>query len=105
MKKSYMAMTQAALILWALLEMPIAHAREMRALIVGVSEYPNLDKELWLEGPRNDASRMREVLRRRGFAANQISVLADGVPGAGLPTRANILGELSRIAREAGKDD
>jgi hypothetical protein len=108
MKKTCMTIARATLFLsavLALLAMPTVHAREMRALIIGVSDYPNLDKEQWLEGPRNDAARMQEVLQRRGFAANRISVLADGVPQAGLPTRANILNELDRLAREAGKDD
>jgi hypothetical protein len=108
MNKTHMTIartTLALLALLALLAMPAVHARDMRALIVGVSEYPNLEKALWLEGPRNDAARMQEILQRRGFAANRISVLADGVPHAGLPTRANILNELDRLAREAGKDD
>lgn len=89
----------------ALLCAPGLHAKALRALIVGVSDYPNLSKDFQLEGPRNDAVRMRSVLTRRGFAPQQITVLADGVTGAALPTRGNILAELDRLAKTAVKDD
>jgi hypothetical protein len=46
-------------LLFASLFGTFAHAREMRALVVGVSEYPNLPREFQLEGPRNDAARAR----------------------------------------------
>ncbi len=82
-----------------------SHAKELRALIVGVSEYPNLPKALQLAGPRNDAARMRDVLVQRGFSPQQITVLADGVTDAALPTRHNILTELERLAASATKDD
>lgn len=74
-----------------------AHA-ELRALLVGVSGYPTLAEHYRLEGPRNDVQRMRQVLLQRGFAADHIETLADGVPGAALPTRAGILGALARLA-------
>lgn len=80
-------------------------AKELRALIVGVSDYPNLGKDFQLEGPRNDVVRMRSVLERRGFAPQQITLLADGVAGAALPTRSNILSELDRLAKTAVKGD
>ena len=76
-----------------------------RALLVGVSEYPELKKDLWLEGPRNDVMRMREVLVARGVPAQNITTLADGVPGAELPTRRRILDELERLANTARRDD
>lgn len=77
-----------------------------RALLVGVSEYPGLDAKLQLEGPRNDVTRMREVLLQRGVPAKNITVLADGVPSAkALPTRANILGQLDQLARTATPND
>ena len=82
-----------------------SQAKELRALIVGVSEYPNLQQDLQLEGPRNDAERARNVLTQRGFAPGNIKVLADGVSGAALPTRGNILAELERLAKTAAKDD
>jgi hypothetical protein len=96
---------QIHLLLATLLCATASHASEMRALIVGVSEYPNLAKQLQLEGPRNDVVRARDVLTQRGFAMQNIKVLADGVSGAALPTRNNILAELDRFANTAGKDD
>ena len=81
------------------------HAREMRALVVGVSEYPGLGKEFQLRGPRNDVVRLRNVLKQRGFADTQVKVLADGVADAALPTRHNILAELEQIAKSANRDD
>jgi hypothetical protein len=83
----------------------LANTPNYRALLVGVSEYPNLKKELWLDGPRNDVMRMREVLAARGVPAQNITVLADGVPGAELPTRRRILDELERLARTARSND
>lgn len=100
--KTMRASLVAALLLCAV---TLASAREMRALLVGVSEYPNLNGHD-LEGPRNDVQRMRELLiERRGFAPAKITVLADGVPGASLPTRAAVLGALDELGRTANKDD
>lgn len=76
-----------------------------RALIVGVSEYPGLARNLSLEGPKNDAARMREVLISRGVPAQNITVLADGISGAGMPTRRQILAALDQLARTARADD
>lgn len=78
---------------------------ELRALLVGVSGYPDLPERLRLNGPRNDVQRMRQVLLARGFAAEQIETLADGVPGATLPTRANILAAFERLAARSGLGD
>lgn len=83
----------------------LAASLNYRALLVGVSDYPGLDAKLQLEGPRNDVTRMRGVLLQRGVPVQNISVLADGVPGAELPTRANILGQLDRLARTARPND
>ena len=80
-----------------------AHA-EMRALLVGVSSYPTLDKRHQLEGPRNDVRLMRELLLQRGFAAAQITLLADGLSEAA-PTRGNILAALDRLAATAQPGD
>lgn len=78
---------------------------ESRALLVGVSGYPSLPAHLRLSGPRNDVLRMREVLLQRGVRDSSIEVLADGVTGAALPTRANILAALDRLARNARRGD
>jgi len=82
-----------------------AQAKQMHALLVGVSEYPSLSKDLQLKGPRNDVLRVRDVLLQRGFEQHNIKVLADGVSEAGLPTRNKILVELDRLAKTATKDD
>ncbi len=94
------AVLSAVLWLWS----PTAHA-EMRALLVGVSGYPDLPPRLRLTGPANDAQRMRQVLMARGFRAEHIETLADGVSGAALPTRANVLAALERIALRSGRGD
>lgn len=70
----------------------------VRALLVGVSDYPSLDKGYQLSGPRNDVQRMQRILGQRGLSAAQMTVLADGVPGAGAPTRSNILAALNQLA-------
>jgi len=90
----------AVLCAWA----PGVHA-ELRALLVGVSGYPELPERLRLSGPRNDVQRMRQVLLARGFDPEQIETLADGVPGAALPTRANIMAALDRLATRSVRGD
>ena len=78
---------------------------ELRALLIGVSGYPALPERLRLQGPRNDVQRLRQILLQRGLAPARLRVLADGVPGAALPTRANILAALDELARDAQADD
>ena len=78
----------------------------IQALLIGVSNYPSLDKSLQLEGPANDVQLMRDLLMTTGFAESHIRVLADGVAGAAAqPTRAAILGELDGLADAAKKGD
>lgn len=43
--------------------------------------------------------RLRDVLQQRGFAAQNLAVLADGVDGARPPTRANIIAALDELVR------
>ncbi|MCC2113833.1 MAG: caspase family protein [Hyphomicrobiales bacterium] len=82
-----------------------AHAKT-EALIVAVSAYPNLGEEQSLQGPKNDAKLLREVLVRRGVGPDRITVLADDVDGAaGLPTRARIFAELDRLHAAAARGD
>ncbi len=40
-------------------------APNYRALLVGVSAYPNLSEKLQLKGPQNDVQRMRALLSAR----------------------------------------
>ena len=75
------------------------------ALLVGVSEYPTLGEDHQLRGPKNDVMLMKEVLSRRGLDLANIRILADGVAGAELPTRATILGALERLAELMGTSD
>lgn len=76
-----------------------------RALLVGVSEYPGLDASTRLEGPKHDVIAMRQTLLERGIPADAMRVLADGVPGAALPTRAAILAALDALATEVQPGD
>ncbi|WP_213958125.1 caspase family protein [Variovorax sp. dw_954] len=76
-----------------------------RALLVGVSELVNQPQALWLQAPRNDVALMREVLLKQGFAAPDITVLADGVEGAGLPDAQRIHEALGRLLERSRSGD
>ncbi len=90
-------------------------APERHGLFVGCSEYPYLrealgeryERELALRGPANDAELVRATLERvLGLPASRARVLAGwGEEVRSRPTRANILGELERLAREARPGD
>lgn len=75
------------------------------ALLVGVSVYPTLGKDLQLGGPGNDVRLYRDLLTARGVPAANLQVLADGVKNAGSPTRAAILQGLSDLAAKAAEGD
>ncbi len=86
---------------------------QVRALIVGVSDYPKeAVGDLQLAGPKNDAALMIETLGRIGVPAANVRVLADGLetttaarPADGLPTRAAILAGLDDLAAKAQPGD
>jgi hypothetical protein len=80
-------------------------AAAQRALLVGVSELVNQPQPLWLQAPRNDVILMRDTLLRQGFAAADISVLADGVAGAPLPDAALIHEALARLLKASQSGD
>ncbi|TNF18182.1 MAG: caspase family protein [Rhodobacteraceae bacterium] len=76
---------------------------EIRALLVGVSDYHYLDADL--RGPANDVGLMARALIARGAKAADIVVLAapdaplpEGVANAGAPTRAAIMAGLDALA-------
>ena len=69
------------------------------ALLIGVSAYPAFDEEDQLLAPKNDVVLVRQMLVERGFAASNVRVLADDVPGAQLPTRRAILDALATLAK------
>ena len=75
------------------------------ALLVGVSEYPNLSARYRLNGPKHDIELIHGLLRKRGFSEENITVLADGVEGsAALPERAAILAAMSKLANTQPND-
>lgn len=92
---------------------PDCLAGQRHAVLVGVSEYPNVRiKEsggrVDLRGPRNDVRLMHDVLRLHGFEPSRITVLADGASAdlaPVLPTRANILSALDRTIAMLGPGD
>lgn len=76
-----------------------------RALLVGVSELVHQPQSLWLQAPRNDVRLMREALLAQGFAAQDILLAADGVPGAVLPDSVQIHAALQRLLASSGSGD
>jgi hypothetical protein len=76
-----------------------------RALLVGVSELVNQPQALWLQAPRNDVMLMRDALLKQGFAAPDITVLADGVNGAVLPEAQAIHAALARLLAQSKSGD
>ena len=97
------------LLLYGLLAMPLLHGgwaqATQRALLVGVSELANQPASLWLSAPRNDVMLMRQVLAQHGFAAGEITTLADGVSGAALPDSRQIRDALSRLLARSQSGD
>jgi hypothetical protein len=87
---------------------PPAHA-EIRAVVVGVSDYLTLDADL--KGPSNDARLMAETLIARGVRPADMTVLASdptGLPdgaATGYPTRAEILTALTSASAASAKGD
>lgn len=76
-----------------------------RALLIGVADYPNLPKRLWLRGPINDVALMREVLLIRGFQEREIRSLVSRGGSANEPTRANIVSALDQLERAVNPGD
>jgi metacaspase-1 len=87
---------------------PPAHA-EIRAVIVGVSDYLTLDADL--KGPANDARLMAETLIFRGVSPAAITVLTSDPTGlptgmtTGQPTRAEIMSALDAATAASAKGD
>lgn len=92
---------------------PAVAAPQGRALLVGVSGYPkDVVGDLQLAGPKNDVALMLDTLGRLGIAAENVTVLADGLEQTtaarradGAPTRAAILAALDRLAAVSGPGD
>ena len=92
-----------ALLLWMAATVPAWAAQ--RALLVGVSELVNQPQALWLQAPRNDVMLMRTALQKHGFAASDITTLADGVNGAALPDAQGIQDALGRLLEQSKSGD
>lgn len=92
-------------LLAALMAAPLPAQSELRAVLVGVSDYLTLDADL--KGPGNDVRLMAEVLAGRGIAAAEMTVLtsdASGLPvgvAHGLPSKAAIIAALEDVAARA----
>ena len=84
---------------------PMASMAVQRALLVGVSELVNQPSSVWLQAPRNDVILMRDTLLRQGFAAGDISILADGVAGSPLPEAALIHEALDKLLKVSQSGD
>lgn len=77
-----------------------------RALLIGVSGYPNLSPAKRLAGPANDVSLMYGALLKAGLQQPNITVLADGVSNSlALPTRTQILDQMRALADRSQPDD
>jgi hypothetical protein len=82
-------------------------ARTNHALIAAATEYPNLPRGQWLNGPVNDALLVRDFLLGNApvpFAAANIEVLATA-PGFANPTRQAVLDALQRLATRVAPGD
>ena len=82
---------------------------EVRAVLVGVSDYLVLDADL--KGPSNDVRLMAETLALRGVdpaamtvLGSDLSGLAEGV-GTGAPTRNGVLAALETVAKASQPGD
>ena len=86
---------------------PQVEAGQLRALLIGVTQYPALPKDRWLVGPAHDVALLQKLLTTRfDVDPAQIMTLAGWPAAAQLrPTRANIVGAFTRLAELAGPDD
>lgn len=80
-------------------------AKETFAVIVGVSEYPTLEKNLSLVGPKYDALRVRDMLLQQGVQPQNIQLLADGVEKSVLPTKVNIVNAMKSLTKQVKAGD
>ncbi|HRW17626.1 MAG TPA: caspase family protein [Dermatophilaceae bacterium] len=71
-----------------------------RALCVGINQFAHLPMASWLYGCVNDANDMAGMLRKRGFAAQSITVLTDTQA-----TKAAVMGALTEMVGAAKPGD
>ncbi|MDZ4085532.1 MAG: caspase family protein [Tabrizicola sp.] len=85
-----------------------ALARENHALLIGANSYPSLEERWWLKGPANDVQLVATYLTTQApvpFAAGNVTVLSDGVPGSTAPTLAAIRAAFAELTTEVGPGD
>jgi hypothetical protein len=85
-----------------------AMARENYALLIGANQYPSLEERWWLKGPANDVQLVAQYLTTEApvaFAAENVTVLSDGVAGAGAPTLQAIRGAFAELTAEVKPGD
>lgn len=99
------ALRSAGLALLLTAGQPAAQA-DQHALLIGVNEVRALPARLRLRGPANDVALMRQALLGRGFAPQNIVVLAQRSPVAvGEPTHAEVTQAMDRIAKAVRQGD
>ena len=85
-----------------------ADPRSYHALLVAVTDYPNLPKNTNLIGPNHDAMLVKEYLLANApvkFEPQNVTLLADNIEGASSPTHAAIKDALAAIAAKVKRDD
>ncbi|VDC25227.1 caspase family protein [Pseudogemmobacter humi] len=90
-----------------LLALP-AFARENYALLIGASDYQNIDKRWSLKGPKNDMELVSTWLLEQSpvpFAPENVTVLTDGREDADTATLANIRAAVADLTAKVGPGD
>ncbi|RUS60727.1 caspase family protein [Pseudorhodobacter sp. E13] len=85
-----------------------ALARENYALLIGANEYASLDPQYWLKGPSNDVKLVASYLTTAApvpFAAQNVTVLADGIDGAPHATLGAIRGAFADLTAKVQPGD
>jgi hypothetical protein len=85
-----------------------ALARENHALLIGVNDYTNLPERWWLKGPANDVALVAEYLTTDApvpFAAENVTVLSNGIDGGTDPTLAAIRQAFADLTEKAQPGD
>ncbi|KZX60293.1 hypothetical protein A3709_11930 [Halioglobus sp. HI00S01] len=103
MPPSRLHLLPGLVLLCAVLFSPLSLAAR-HALLVGVTDYPNLEGQN-LTGSDNDVALAAEVLMARGFEATDITTLSESAGEGRRPIRANIMNELDALAAKAQAGD
>lgn len=85
-----------------------AVARDNYALLIGANQYQNLEERWWLKGPGNDVQLVATYLTTQApvpFAADNVTVLTDGMEGGTAPTLAAIRTAFADLTAEVQPGD